>query len=225
MKANRNLLVIIQSLIPIQIFLRYCFVIELTFLYLWWSNSDLKIYADSKNIEHLRQEYAICLLNHRYEIDWLITLVYANKLCLLGGIEIVGKHSLSLIPPVLDWSWFFMELIFYVIFMTCNGTRYTETKRLESMKYTREKNLSELKYHILRRIKGLTLIMQGTQGKILAVYNFMLDFSKDDTSPTLRTLLNGHSCKAHLQTLISEIPYQNEGNVFSVKTSVQMVKV
>jgi len=49
--------------------------------------------------------------------------------------------------------------------MTCEGTRYTETKRLESMKYAREKNLPELKYHILPRTKGLTMIMQGAKGK------------------------------------------------------------
>jgi hypothetical protein len=49
--------------------------------------------------------------------------------------------------------------------MACEGTRFTETKRLESMEYAREKNLPELKYHILPRTKGLTMIMQGAKGK------------------------------------------------------------
>jgi hypothetical protein len=49
--------------------------------------------------------------------------------------------------------------------MSCEGTRYTETKRLESMKYAREKSLPELKYHILPRTKGVTMIMQGAKGK------------------------------------------------------------
>ncbi|CAF1000759.1 unnamed protein product [Rotaria sp. Silwood1] len=277
MKIDRNLLINIQSLLPIQIFIGYCFVIsglfvnfvqlltwifirpfnkklyrqlnyhlatliwsQLTFLYSWWSNSDLKIYADSKDIDYLRQEYAICLPNHRYEIDWLVALVFAQKRGLLGGTKIVGKHSLSLIP-VLGWSWFFTESIFlrriwendkkilendiqklldnypdnyyFNITMTCEGTRYTETKRLESMKYAREKNLPELKYHILPRTKGLIMIMQGAKGKIPAVYNFMLGFSKDSAAPKLRTLLNGHSCKAHMylkRIPMSEIPYQDD---------------
>ncbi|CAF1409062.1 unnamed protein product [Rotaria sordida] len=51
----------------------------------------------------ISKEYAICLPNYRYEIDWLIALVYVHKLRLLRGIKIVGKHSLSLIP-VLGWS-------------------------------------------------------------------------------------------------------------------------
>ncbi|CAF1552498.1 unnamed protein product, partial [Rotaria sordida] len=75
----------------------------------------------------------------RYEIDWLIALVYVHKLRLLRGIKIVGKHSLSLIP-VLERD--IQKLVNnysdnynFNILITCDGTRYTETKRLESMKY------------------------------------------------------------------------------------------
>jgi len=49
--------------------------------------------------------------------------------------------------------------------MACEGTRFTEKKRLESMIYAREKNLPELKYHILPRTRGLAMIMQGAKGK------------------------------------------------------------
>jgi lysophosphatidic acid acyltransferase/lysophosphatidylinositol acyltransferase len=49
--------------------------------------------------------------------------------------------------------------------MACEGTRFTEKKRLESMKYGKEKNLPELKYHILPRTRGFTLILHGAKGK------------------------------------------------------------
>ncbi len=49
--------------------------------------------------------------------------------------------------------------------MACEGTRFTEKKRSESMKYAQEKNLPELKYHILPRTRGITLILRGAQGK------------------------------------------------------------
>ena len=49
--------------------------------------------------------------------------------------------------------------------MACEGTRFTEAKRLESMKYAHEKGLPELKYHILPRTRGLSMILQGAQGK------------------------------------------------------------
>jgi lysophosphatidic acid acyltransferase/lysophosphatidylinositol acyltransferase len=98
--------------------------------------------------------------------------------------------------------------------MACEGTRFTEKKRLESMKYGKEKNLPELKYHILPRARGFTLILHGAKGKsklnliefysisrfllVPGIYNFMLAFTKDSASPKFRTLLDGRSCKAQL---------------------------
>ncbi len=98
--------------------------------------------------------------------------------------------------------------------MACEGTRFTEKKRLESMKYANEKHLPELKYHILPRTRGFTLILHGAKGKskvnlirfyfillfllVPGVYNFMLAFTKDSASPKFRTLLKGGSCKAQL---------------------------
>lgn len=49
--------------------------------------------------------------------------------------------------------------------MACEGTRFTEKKRIESMKYAVEKKLPELKYHILPRTRGFTLILHGAKGK------------------------------------------------------------
>lgn len=100
--------------------------------------------------------------------------------------------------------------------MACEGTRFTEKKRIESMKFAKEKNLPELKYHILPRTRGLTMILQGAQGKsktimliqhfnvssafflVPAVYNFMLGFTKDSAAPKFRTLMKGNRCKAEL---------------------------
>ena len=49
--------------------------------------------------------------------------------------------------------------------MACEGTRFTEKKRAESMKYAIDKKLPELKYHVLPRTRGFTMILQGAQGK------------------------------------------------------------
>jgi len=49
--------------------------------------------------------------------------------------------------------------------ITCEGARFTETRRLNSMKIAREKKLPELKYHILPRTNGLTMIMKSAKGK------------------------------------------------------------
>lgn len=49
--------------------------------------------------------------------------------------------------------------------MACEGTRFTESKRIESMKYGRTKGLPELKYHLLPRTKGLMMVLQGAKDK------------------------------------------------------------
>ncbi|CAF4182815.1 unnamed protein product, partial [Adineta steineri] len=277
MASNRRILTAIQSLIPIQIFIGYCFCVsgflvnfiqllskiiiwpfhkqlyrrinyylgtllwsQLTFIYTWWADSDVTVFVDPKDLEYLKHEYALNLVNHRYEIDWLVGLVTAQKLGILGGSKIVGKSSLSLIP-IVGWSWYFTESIFlrrvwesdkrilehdiqqlisgypdnynFNFLMACEGTRFTEKKRSESMKYAKEKNLPELKYHILPRTRGFTLILQGAKGKIPGVYNFMLAFTKDSASPKFRTLLKGRKCNAQLYVKripVSEIPYEDE---------------
>jgi hypothetical protein len=58
----------------------------MTFLYSWWSNSDVTIYANPKDIECLQQEHTLNLPNHRYEIDWLVALVFSQKFRILGVI-------------------------------------------------------------------------------------------------------------------------------------------
>jgi lysophosphatidic acid acyltransferase/lysophosphatidylinositol acyltransferase len=49
--------------------------------------------------------------------------------------------------------------------LSCEGTRFTEKKRLISMKIAREKGLPELKHHILPRTKGFTLLLQGAENR------------------------------------------------------------
>jgi lysophosphatidic acid acyltransferase/lysophosphatidylinositol acyltransferase len=61
--------------------------------------------------------------------------------------------------------------------MACEGTRFTEKKRLESMKYAQEKHLPELKYHILPRTRGFTLILHGAQGQSKIEFNEILSHS------------------------------------------------
>ncbi|CAF3334077.1 unnamed protein product [Rotaria sp. Silwood2] len=91
-------------------------ILELTFLYLWWTDSNVTVYVDPQDLKYLQHEYSIILVNHRYEIDWLLGLVVAQELDLLGAkfeknLKIVGKCSLSLIP-ILGWSWFFFKSFF-----------------------------------------------------------------------------------------------------------------
>ncbi|CAF0861640.1 unnamed protein product [Didymodactylos carnosus] len=213
---------------------------QLTFLNQWWSYSDCVLYIDPKDLEYLKHEHSICLTNHKYPIDWLLGWVIAQRIGLLGGSKIVGKKSLSQLP-IVGWTWMFTESIFlkrvwetdknilyedvqrilgdypkdyyFNFLMTCEGTRFTEKKRVESMKVAKEKGLPELKHHILPRTKGFTLIMQGAKGKISGVYNFTLAFTPDSAPPLLTTLIKGQACKAECyikRIPVTEIPYEDE---------------
>lgn len=59
-------------------------LIDMTFLYSWWAGSNVTVYVDPKDLKALQNEYAIILVNHRYEIDWLLGLVAAQEIGLLG---------------------------------------------------------------------------------------------------------------------------------------------
>ncbi len=59
-------------------------MVELTFLYSWWADSNVTVYVDPKDLEDLKHEYSIILVNHRYEIDWLLGLVVSQEIGLLG---------------------------------------------------------------------------------------------------------------------------------------------
>ena len=64
--------------------------------------------------------------------------------------------------------------------LSCEGTRFTEKKRLISMKVAQEKGLPELKHHLLPRTKGFILLIQGAekQGKfILRISNNEMRFT------------------------------------------------
>ncbi len=59
-------------------------MVELTFLHSWWADSNVTVYVDPKDLEDLKHEYSIILVNHRYEIDWLLGLVVSQEIGLLG---------------------------------------------------------------------------------------------------------------------------------------------
>ena len=63
----------------------------------------------------------------------------------------------------------------------CEGTRFTEKKRVTSMKIAREKGLPELKHHILPRTKGFTLLLQGSENRS----KFLIEISNRDMGYTL----------------------------------------
>ncbi|CAF0967516.1 unnamed protein product [Rotaria sordida] len=212
---------------------------QMTFVYQWWSNSDITVYIKPEDLEKMRQENSLWLGNHRYEVDWLLGWVITQRLGLTGGSKIFGKQSLRILP-IVGWCWYFTESIFlrrvwnkdkaklerdiqrlvdnypknynFTLFLSCEGTRYSNEKRLESMKVAREKGLPELQHHILPRTKGFVFVMKGIHKHITGIYDITVGF-QTPKRPELSNLLIGQQCQAESfirRIPVSEIPYDDE---------------
>lgn len=66
------------------------------------------------------------------------------------------------------------------------------------METAKKKGLPILKHHILPRTKGFTLLLQGAENRIAAVYDLTVGFKKSGAKPTLLSILKGRSCQAEM---------------------------
>lgn len=58
---------------------------ELVFIAEWWSETEVVLYIDKIDFEkYYGKEHGYLLMNHTYEIDWLIGWVVCDRLRILG---------------------------------------------------------------------------------------------------------------------------------------------
>lgn len=58
---------------------------ELVFMAEWWSGTDVIIYIDKKDFEkYYGNEHGYLLMNHSYEIDWLMGWMFCERIRMLG---------------------------------------------------------------------------------------------------------------------------------------------
>jgi lysophosphatidic acid acyltransferase / lysophosphatidylinositol acyltransferase len=84
---------------------------ELVFIPDWWSNSVTNIYISEEDLAHCGNEHVLLLMNHYYEIDWLIGWVFCEKRKVLGNCKAYAKKAIQYMPTV-GWSWKFAEFVF-----------------------------------------------------------------------------------------------------------------
>lgn len=78
----------------------------------WWSNSKLYIYCDDDvRKKYLGKEHALLLMNHTYDVDWLIGWMLCEKVGVLGNCKAYAKKVIQYIPAI-GWSWKFAEFVF-----------------------------------------------------------------------------------------------------------------
>lgn len=178
----------------------------------------------------LGKEHHFTLINHCYEIDWLIGWLVIEKFGCLGNARGFIKNVIKYIP-IAGWFFGLSEHIFLarsydkdkaVIeerlrdilqypdcswpVMTAEGTRFTKEKHDASVKFAMERNLIPLKHHLIPRAKGfITCVPILKTAKNLSVLNLQLAFDKNaPVEPTLVNLLRGEKLVAHVY--IDRIP-------------------
>ncbi|CAG9784974.1 unnamed protein product [Diatraea saccharalis] len=217
----------------INYYLAYSFYSQLVFMAEWWSGTTMSVYIKKDEYEKFYgKEHGYLIMNHSYEIDWLMGWQFCDGIQVLGNCKAYAKKSIQYLPPI-GWMWKFSEFVFLErsfekdketikkqiseicdypdpvwLLLTPEGTRYTAKKHEASLKFAKEKNLPLLKHHLTPRTRGFTTSLQFFRGKIPAIYNIQLAFEKDaKTPPTLTSLLYGKPVHAHL--LIQRIPVES----------------
>lgn len=66
---------------------------------------------DDVHKKYIGKEHTLLLMNHTYEIDWLVGWMFCEKSGVLGNCKAYAKKAIQYIPAV-GWSWKFAEFIF-----------------------------------------------------------------------------------------------------------------
>ncbi|KAK4878917.1 hypothetical protein RN001_007063 [Aquatica leii] len=205
---------------------------QLVFMGDWWSRSEILVYIDKEDFKYWGKEHAYCVMNHTYEIDWLIGWMLCDRIHLLGNCKAYAKKVIKYLP-VLGWAWKFSEFVFLErsfdkdkevinkqiteladhpdpiwLLLFPEGTRFTVEKHKASEQFAREKNLPQLKHHLQPRTRGFIASLPPMRGKVAAVYDILLAFKEDDpVKPTMTNLLFGKSVTAHMY--MKRVPMDN----------------
>lgn len=78
----------------------------------WWSQTKLYLYCDEDTRKnYLGTEHSFLLVNHSYDIDWLMGWVLCEKLGVVGNCKAYAKKVIQYVPSI-GWSWKFAEFVF-----------------------------------------------------------------------------------------------------------------
>ncbi|XP_064100028.1 1-acyl-sn-glycerol-3-phosphate acyltransferase delta-like isoform X2 [Macrobrachium nipponense] len=225
----------------INYYLMYSTMSQILFLAEWWSDTDLKVYASDESYKYKGKEHALLIMNHTYEVDWLMGWIVADRSQMLGSAKVFVKNMMRYVPTI-GWSWRFSDIIFlkrnwqedrtvmssqvqeffdypYPVWMLlfAEGTRFTPAKHAASMEFARKKGLPELKRHLIPRTRGFIQCVQSLKGHFPVIYDVTVGFNtKDGEEPTLQNMLRGRKVKSEMYVRrlpLDEIPDDDEGAI------------
>lgn len=223
----------------INYYLMYSLMSQVLFLAEWWSGSDVRVYTEDADFEKWGTEHAIIVMNHTYEVDWLMGWIVSDRAGVLGAAKVFVKKMMQYIPTV-GWAWKASDAIFlernwekdksimtsqireffdypYPVWMLlfAEGTRFTPSKHAASMEFARKRGLPELKRHLIPRTRGFIQCIQSVKGQFPAIYDVTVGFNEREAAePSLLNMLRGNKVLGELYVRripIDEIPEDDEG--------------
>ncbi|KAL5290992.1 AGPAT3 family protein [Megaselia abdita] len=205
-------------------YLSYSVFNQFVFYADWWSGSKLELFISDEDYKTFGKENNMTILNHSYEIDWLVAYCAADKFQALGGCKAFAKKVLQYVP-VIGWCWYFSELIFLsrsyekdkeiiqkqvkdiftfpdpvCLCFYAEGTRFTDAKYAESVKFAKERGMPVLKHHLIPRTKGFTTSLPSMRDDCKSIYDMNVVFRKGGKAndPTVSNMINGKGYEACL---------------------------
>jgi len=203
----------------------------------WWSGIDVHLYLGPQELAHFGKEKAIVVMNHKGELDWVISWICSDHFRVLQNCKCMVKSILRFVP-IIGWAFWFNEFVFlkrslekdritlqksfkrlcqsahnFWMLIFCEGTRFTDAKHAKSVAFAKERGLPPLKYHLLPRTKGFHITMNGLKETVDAVYDVTVVFRSDD-DPTLHDLVKAKPCVADVacrRIPLKDIPDDEQG--------------
>ncbi|KAH8366214.1 hypothetical protein KR093_010199 [Drosophila rubida] len=209
----------------------YAFYSQLICVVEWYGGGRLRVYMDEETAKHVGKEHGVMIMNHTYEIDWLMAWLVLDKFKMLGSSKAFAKKALSY-APILGWAWNMAEFVFLnrdfdkdkeiiakqlkIVFsypdptwllLNAEGTRFTPAKHEASVKFAQERGMTVLKHHLIPRTKGFTSSLPTIRGICPAVYDVNLVFKRDaKVRPSITAVLSGDLLEPYM--FIRRIPLE-----------------
>ncbi|XP_046645108.1 1-acyl-sn-glycerol-3-phosphate acyltransferase gamma-like isoform X2 [Daphnia pulicaria] len=215
----------------VNYYLLYILWTQIVFIGEWWSSSTCAILTDDETWAKMGKEHAIVIMNHSFEVDWLMGWLVCEQSRLLASSKVFIKKSIKWIP-IIGWAWQFGEAVFLErnwekdklimgkqvknlgeyadpvwLLLFAEGTRFTPAKHAASVEFAHKSGLQPLQHLLLPRTKGFLLTVQNLRGRFPAIYCATLAFNcKEGSTPTLKNMLLGRRVIGEM--LLERIPLE-----------------
>ncbi|CAN1354773.1 1-acyl-sn-glycerol-3-phosphate acyltransferase 3 [Linum perenne] len=183
--------------------------LELIWLFDWWANLKVEVYADDETFSSLGKEHGLLICNHRSDVDWLVGWVLAQRSGCLGSALAVMKREAKWLP-IIGWSMWFSDYVFlarnwakdeitlksglerlvdfpmpFWLALFAEGTRFTQAKLEAAQEFAASRGLPIPRNVLLPRTKGFVSAVTHMRAFVPAIYDCTVAVPRDQPSPTL----------------------------------------